>query len=254
MSRPLFQAIGILESCFKEKFGTPRQPLLVPAATARLKIRKEFIPEQSLKGLSEFSHVWLLSYFHLSTNKNFLSTVHPPRLLGKTVGVFASRSPHRPSPIGLSVAKLDKIEGDTLHLSGTDLVDGTPILDIKPYIPSYDALPRAKAGWTSRTKTVKLRVVFAPKSQVPARLKTLIRQILSQDLRNPRDKSQLAPGRVHELRLSDCAVLYEVHGRVARILSVGPASPKDYAKPGVIPAELLTFNVGSKMKKASFLQ
>jgi len=239
MTRPLFQAIGILESCFKEKFGTPRQPMLVPAATARLKIRKEFIPEQSLKGLSEFSHVWLLSYFHLSTNKNFLSTVHPPRLLGKTVGVFASRSPHRPSPIGLSVAKLEKIEGDTLYLTGTDLVDGTPILDVKPYIPSYDALPRAKSGWAGRAKAPKLRVVFAPKSQVPVGLKPLIRQVLSQDLRNPRDKSQLAAGRIHELRLSGCALLYEVRGRLSRVLSVGPAVPKDYAKPGLIPKELL---------------
>ena len=237
MKQPLLRAVGILESCFAEKFGAPRQPLLVPAATAKLKIRKEFIPEQSLKGLDEFSHVWLFSYFHLNTNKTFKSTVHPPRLQGKTVGVFASRSPHRPSPIGLSVAKLDKIEGDTLFLSGTDLVDGTPILDIKPYIPSYDAVPRAKAGWAGRAKAPRLKVVFA--AAVPALLKPLLRQILANDLRNPRDRSQLKDGRAHELRLKDGVVLFEVRGKTVRVLSAGPAARKDYARPGHVPPELL---------------
>ena len=239
MKTPLFRAIGILESCFKEKFGAPRQPLLVPAATAKLKVRKEFIPEQSLKGLEEFSHVWLLSYFHLNTNKNFLSTVHPTRLKGKTVGVFASRSPHRPSPIGVSVAKLESIEGDTLYLSGTDLVDGTPILDIKPYIPAYDAVPRAKSGWAKKTKTVKLKVTFAPKLNAPAALRKLIAQVLSHDLRNPRDRSQLQPGREHELRLSEAAVLFTVNGQTVRVVSVAPARPKDYVRPGFVPPELL---------------
>lgn len=238
-ARPLFRALGILESCFREKFGAPRQPLLVPAAAARLKVRREFIPEQSLKGLEEFSHVWLLSYFHLNTNKNFLSTVHPPRLKGKTVGVFASRSPHRPSPIGLSVAKLEKIAGDTLYLSGTDLVDGTPILDVKPYIPDYDAVPRAKAGWAKRTRTVKLKVTFAPDLKAAPAQRRLIAQILSHDLRNPRDRSQLAPGREHELRLAEAAVLFLVSGRTVRVLSVGPAREKSYARPGFVPPELL---------------
>lgn len=240
MKTPLFRAIGILESCFKEKFGAPRQPLLVPAATAKLTVRKEFIPEQSLKGLGEFSHVWLLSYFHLNTNKNFLSTVHPPRLQGKTVGVFASRSPHRPSPIGLSAAKLERIEGDTLYLSGTDLVDGTPILDIKPYIPAYDAVPRAKAGWAKKMRTIKLKVTFAPGVKAAKALRTLIKQVLSHDLRNPRDRSQLKDGREHELRLSQAAVLFTVQGTVVRVISVGAPRPKDYVRPGFVPTELLS--------------
>ncbi len=235
----MIKAIGFLESCFAEKFGTPRQPMLVPAAAAKLKIFKQFIPEQSLKGLEEFSHVWLLSWFHLNTNKSFKSTVHPPRLKGKTVGVFASRSPHRPSPIGLSVAKLEKIEGDTLYLSGADLVDGTPILDIKPYIPSYDLIARAKSGWTGRAGRAELKVAFAPGFTVAPALKKLLSQILKQDLRNPRDRSQLQDGREHELRLKDCSVTYEVRGKTARVTSIGPALAKDYAKPGRVPKELL---------------
>jgi tRNA-Thr(GGU) m(6)t(6)A37 methyltransferase TsaA len=233
----VIKAIGILESCFAEKFGAPRQPGLVPAAWARLKIRKEFIPEQSLKGLDAFSHVWLLAWFHLNTNKAFKSTVHPPRLKGKTVGVFASRSPHRPSPIGLSVAKLEKIEGDTLFLSGTDLVDGTPIVDVKPYIPSYDLVKGAKSGWTGGAPSGKLKVAFAV--EVKPKLKTLLRQILSNDLRNHRDRSQIADGREHELRLKDCVVLFTVTGRTVRVVRVGPPASKDYAKPGLVPKELL---------------
>ena len=105
----MLRPIGLIESCFREKFGTPRQGALVPRAPARLRIRPEFIPEQSLVGLSEFSHVWLIFHFNLNTNKAFLSKIHPPRLQGKTMGVFASRSPHRPCPIGLTLARLKAV-------------------------------------------------------------------------------------------------------------------------------------------------
>ncbi|MDE2237666.1 MAG: tRNA (N6-threonylcarbamoyladenosine(37)-N6)-methyltransferase TrmO, partial [Elusimicrobia bacterium] len=160
-TQPAVRAIGAIESCFREKFGAPRQPRLVPASRARLRIKLEFIPEQSLKGLAGFSHVWLLAYFHLNTNKRFLSTVHPPRLKGKTVGVFASRSPHRPSPIGLSLARLLAVEGDTLELAEIDLIDGTPIVDVKPYIPAYDCVAEALPGWTERADARELKVEFA---------------------------------------------------------------------------------------------
>jgi len=233
----LIQSIGRLESCFREKFGTPRQPQLAPSSQARLRIRAEFIPEQSLKGLSEFSHVWLLSYFHLNTNKAFLSTVHPPRLKGKTVGVFASRSPHRPSPIGLSLARLERVEGDTLYLSGIDLVDGTPILDVKPYIPSYDRVAEAKTGWTDRVEARSFQVEFEPKAreQLAALeregrgdLRPLISQVLSQDLRNPRDKSQLQAGKTLEFFLYEWDVFFRVEETTAVVLAVEPA--QEYKK------------------------
>jgi tRNA-Thr(GGU) m(6)t(6)A37 methyltransferase TsaA len=235
----LVRAIGVLESCFKEKFGTPRQPQLVPSSTAKLTVRKEFIPEQSLKGLSEFSHVWLLSWLHLNTNKKFKSTVHPPRLKGGTVGVFASRSPHRPSPIGLSLARLDRVEKDTLFLSQIDLVDGTPILDVKPYIPSYDLAESPRAGWTERVERAAFEVRFSESALADlARLeksraeqtRRLISEVLSQDLRNPRDRSQLAEGKPLEFFIHDLEVRFEVRGGAAFVEGVGRAQPHKKAK------------------------
>jgi tRNA-Thr(GGU) m(6)t(6)A37 methyltransferase TsaA len=222
--------IGTLRSCFREKFGTPRQPHLVPGATASLKIARQYQPEQSLVGLSGFSHVWLISYFHLNTNTRFSAKVHPPRLKGETIGLFASRSPHRPSPIGLSLAKLVKVEGDTIYLSGIDLVDGTPILDVKPYIPDSDCRPEASSGWTAHAPFPSLKVEFSDKAladiaAAEKRLKTaglrqLLDDILSQDLRNPRDKSQGKDGVELGFFLHDFDAHFVVHGGVATVLEL----------------------------------
>ena len=216
----MFRPIGFIESCYREKFGTPRQGALVPQAPARLRILPEFIPEQSLVGLAEFSHVWLIFHFNLNTNKAFLSKIHPPRLQGKTIGIFASRSPHRPCPIGLSLVRLKAVQGDTLLLEGVDLVNGTPVLDIKPYIPACDRPLRPRIGWVSRARASRLRVEFTPealadlKDVVPARsrakVKRLIAQSLSHDPRNPRDKAQLRP----ERRLAFFILHYDAHFHV----------------------------------------
>lgn len=224
------KVIGILKSCFREKFGTPRQPHLVPGATATLKIARQYQPEQSLAGLERFDRVWLLSYFHLNTNTRFSSKVHPPRLKGETIGLFASRSPHRPSPIGLSVARLTKVEGDTLHLSGIDLVDGTPILDVKPYIPESDSFPDSSAGWTKDSPFPSLKVAFEPRAledvaaaekRLGARgIAALLADILSQDLRNPRDRSQLQDGLELGFFLYDFDAHYVVRGGVATVLKL----------------------------------
>ena len=220
---------------------------LVTASRAKLRVKAAFIPAQSLKGLSEFSHVWLLSYFHLNTNKIFLSTVHPPRLKGKTVGVFASRAPHRPSSIGLSLARLLAVEGDTLHLAEVDLVDGTPILDVKPYIPAYDSVPDASAGWTAGIAARELQVEFAPEALREAlrleqagtpHLVRLIEQTLRQDMRNPRDKSQLVEGKRLAYILYDVDVRYEVRAGVARVVEIVSADDVPRARPVPVPPEL----------------
>lgn len=146
------QSIGRLDSVFRKRFGTPRQGLVVPYARARLKIDAQHYPKDSLDGLQEYSHVWLIYLFHANTNtarrtkeqtSAVRSKVRPPRLGGKTVGLFSTRTPHRPNPIGLSLVKLDRIVGDTLHLSSVDLVHGTPVLDIKPYLPYADSVQGA---------------------------------------------------------------------------------------------------------------
>ena len=143
-----FEPIGYLESCYTDKFGTPRQPGLVEHSWARLKISRQWQPEDSLQGIEGFSHLWLVFVFHKNDNARFHAKVHPPRLGGETMGVFATRSPHRPNPIGLSLVKLIKREGDSILLSGIDLIEGTPILDLKPYLPEVEAKTDARGGWT----------------------------------------------------------------------------------------------------------
>lgn len=221
------RVVGHLRSCLREKFAAPRQPLLAPGATASLTVKAEFLPEHSLAGLEGFSHVWLLSYFHLNTNKKFLPKVRPPRLKGGAVGLFASRSPHRPSPLGLSVARLLRVEGATLHLAGVDLVDGTPILDVKPYIPEWDCVPRARSGWVEGAPFPTLRVAFAPRARAEIAaaerrlrrigLERLIEDLLRQDPRNPRDRSQNAEGLELGFFLHDFEVRFAVRRGVATV-------------------------------------
>lgn len=136
--------VGILHSCFKEKFAIPRQPQLAPAARGVLELLPPFDTGEAVAGLEQVSHVWLLFLFHQALEDQPRLKVRPPRLGGnRMMGVFATRSPHRPNGIGQSVVKLDKVEPNRLLLSGIDLLDGTPILDIKPYVPYADALPDA---------------------------------------------------------------------------------------------------------------
>lgn len=143
-----FDPIGYLKSCYPDKFGVPRQPGLAVGARAQLQVRREFQPEQALQGLEKFSHVWLIFIFHQNSNSRYHAKVHPPRLGGASIGLFATRSPHRPNPLGLSLVELEKIKGDTLFFRGADLMDGTPILDIKPYLPEIESKPGAYGGWT----------------------------------------------------------------------------------------------------------
>ncbi|MFM6928707.1 MAG: tRNA (N6-threonylcarbamoyladenosine(37)-N6)-methyltransferase TrmO [Bdellovibrio sp.] len=154
------EPIGFIESCFKDKFGTPRQPGLVKNAWARLKIRAELQPEEALQGLEGFSHVWLIWVFHQNKVSRYHAKVHPPRMGGKSIGLFATRTPHRPNPIGLSLVELIKVEKDGIIVSGADLVDGTPILDIKPYLPEVESIPHAKTGWTSEVSKNEIQVEF----------------------------------------------------------------------------------------------
>ena len=142
-----FKPIGFLKSCYPDKFGVPRQSGLVKKAYSELKIISEFQPEISLQGLQGYSHLWLQFVFHLNSSSRFHAKVHPPRLGGETMGLFATRSPHRPNPIGLSLVEIVEIKHDTLILAGADLVDGTPILDIKPYLPHIENQPAARGGW-----------------------------------------------------------------------------------------------------------
>jgi len=226
---PDLKIIGVLESCFQEKFGTPRQPQLAPGASAKLRIYPQYRPEHSLAGLAEFSHVWLLFWFHLNTNKTFHPKIHPPRLKGGKIGVFASRSPHRPTPVGLSLVKLDRIEGDTLYLSGIDLVNGTPVLDVKPYLPGSDSAAGARAGWTARNSFPELKVAFSARAltdigEIEAAgghgFRKLVADTLRHDPRNARDLAQMKDGSDLGFFLWNHDVHFSVTGRTATVLRV----------------------------------
>ena len=157
--------IGIIHSCFKEKFGIPRQAGLVKSATATLELLPPFNVQEALRGIEKFSHLWIIFAFHKSTTDKFQPTVRPPRLGGNTrVGVFATRSPFRPNPIGLSVVELNAVSGTTLELAGGDFLDGTPVLDIKPYIPYADAIPDADGSFASSMPQPENTISFLPKA------------------------------------------------------------------------------------------
>lgn len=159
------EPIAYIESCYRDKFGTPRQPGLSPKAWAKIKLRPDLHPEQALEGLDGFSHLWIIWVFHQNKTARYHAKVHPPRLGGKSMGVFATRSPHRPNPIGLSLVEIVKIENGELIVAGADLVDGTPILDIKPYLPEVEAKPQAQVGWTGEVSAKNIQVQFSNEAE-----------------------------------------------------------------------------------------
>ena len=164
-----FRPIGYITSCFKQKFGIPRQSGLVKQATAKLTLQPEFSHPDIVRGLDQYSHVWILFIFHQNIQKKLKNTVRPPRLGGnERMGVFATRSNYRPNPIGQSVVALDDIEclSDQirLHLSGIDILDGTPVLDIKPYLPYADIVKEATSGFASTAPEKLFNVDFSDQS------------------------------------------------------------------------------------------
>lgn len=214
----VLKPIGHLRSCYPEKFGTPRQPGLVPEATAELEIVSHLQPELALQGIEEFSHVWLIFGFHKNTNSTYRPKVHPPRLEGKTIGVFATRSPHRPNSLGLSLVRLEKTCGATLFLSGVDLIDGTPIYDIKPYIAQVESVPQARMGWVDSARDPEITFDW-PADQIQAleswaivsnrpNLRNLVEATLKRDprplvYRGYEEQTQPKYREIHALRLFD---------------------------------------------------
>ncbi|WP_435892847.1 tRNA (N6-threonylcarbamoyladenosine(37)-N6)-methyltransferase TrmO [Oceaniferula spumae] len=183
------EPIAHIRTCYGEKFGVPRQPGLVDEAWGELVFEPEFRNADAVRGLDGFSHVWLVFVFHQAVRDDWKPTVRPPRLGGnERIGVFASRSPFRPNPIGLSVVRLDEIDldhpdGPVLKLRGVDLVDGTPILDIKPYIPYADSLPDAVGGYVTGAPESLTVVWKAENDAVSSDTSSLITATLAMDPR-----------------------------------------------------------------------
>lgn len=188
-----FKPLGFIRSDFKQKFGTPRQGNLARNSRAVVELAPLWRGRGILSGLEGFSHVWILSYLHLSQTKRMRGKVHPPRLNGAKIGVMGSRSPHRPNNIGLTLARVLKVDNDRLTVSEVDLVDGTPVLDLKPYLATADRPDVFTSGWTDSLPKRERRCEFTPgaeadMSQVsnePERIRALIIEMLTQDPRPP---------------------------------------------------------------------
>ncbi len=235
-----FEPIGIIHSCFKEKFGIPRQSGLIPDAVGRLEILPPFNRPEAFKELEGFSHVWLTFVFHAAIRDQWKPSVRPPRLGGnQRVGVFASRSPFRPNPIGLSVVTLQAIdiksEQITLLLGGIDLLDQTPVLDIKPYIPYSDAIPDAKAGFTSgpykqpvelNYSTAAERFLEGLDASLAEHLRSLILQILENDPR-PAYLHENASRQSFGLRLYDFNIKWQVENNARLVTRIDSLHPGD---------------------------
>ena len=219
------KVIARIQSAFPEKFGIPRQSGLVEELQARIVFEPEYRSVDAVRGLEDFSHLWLIWEFSEAKRDTWSPTVRPPRLGGnQRMGVFATRSPFRPNPVGLSCVKLDRVEPDTelgpvIHVRGADLMDGTPIFDIKPYIPYADCHPEAVGGFASDKPEEKLRVDI-PEEFCPVAAPEVInalRGVLAQD---PRPAYQKDPERVYGLSFAGMEVRFRVDGDVLTVCGI----------------------------------
>jgi tRNA-Thr(GGU) m(6)t(6)A37 methyltransferase TsaA len=223
--------IATVRSCFGGKFGIPRQPGLCPSAWGRLVFHEAYRSPEAIRGIEGFSHLWLIFGFHETVDQGWKPTVRPPRLGGKQrVGVFASRSTFRPNGLGLSLVKFEGIDlaspdSPVLLLGGLDLLDGTPIYDVKPYLPYAEALPEATAGFAQAAiprLTVELESGAADDfGKLSGRAQAVMREVLSLD---PRPATQVADaGREFGAALCGCNVRFVIREGTCWILSLRKA-------------------------------
>jgi tRNA-Thr(GGU) m(6)t(6)A37 methyltransferase TsaA len=231
-----FKPIGIVRSCFTEKFGIPRQPGLIPDAEAVVEILAPWNRAEAWQELGAFSHVWLIFVFHAVPEDHDRLTARPPRLGGnKRVGVFATRSPFRPNPVGLSVVRLDSVDiseqGVALRVRGADILDGTPVLDVKPYLPYVDSVPDAAGDYAGTTPEPRLTVSFTPEAEAACealrhrypQLQALVRQMLELDPR-PAYSGTKSIKNTYGMRLYDLEVKWAVDGGKALVTQIQAAT------------------------------
>ena len=218
------KVIARIRSDFPEKFGIPRQSGLVPQLRAKIVFEPEFRNADALRGIEGFSHLWLIWRFSAAVRETWSPTVRPPRLGGnERVGVFATRSPFRPNAVGLSCVKLEGVaheegSGDVLIVSGADLMDGTPIYDVKPYLPYADAHPEARGGFAPSPKeTVAVDCPPELLSALPEGQREALLGVLAQD---PRPQYQHDPERVYGMSFGGWDVKFRVCGERLEVLSL----------------------------------
>ena len=222
--------IARIRSDFDEKFGIPRQSGLADGLESTVVFEPEYRSPEALRGLEGYSHIWLLWQFSQAQRDGWSPTVRPPRLGGNTrMGVFATRSPFRPNAIGLSVVRLVGIDlqtdcGPVLRVAGADLMDGSPIFDIKPYLPYVDALPQARGGFALQTHEGFLQVDFPPQllARIPEPKRRGLMEVLAQD---PRPAYQDEPGRVYGMAFAGLDVRFTVEGQKLTVCQVVERAP-----------------------------
>ena len=217
--------IARIRSDFPTKFGIPRQSGRVEELTACIVFEPEYRVREAVKGLEDFSHIWLLWEFSQSIRENWSPTVRPPRLGGnERMGVFATRSPFRPNPVGLSCVKLEKVALDeldspVLYIEGADLMNGTPIFDIKPYIPYADCHPEATGSFTEYSKDHHLNVEFPQEllERIPGESREALIAVLADD---PRPAYQNDPERSYGMPFGEKDIHFRVDGDILRVYNV----------------------------------
>ena len=225
MSGCEMKIIARIKSEFPEKFGIPRQSGLVSSLKAQIIFEEEYRNLDAVRGLDEFSHLWIIWQFSKAVRDTWSPTVRPPRLGGnKRIGVFATRSPFRPNAIGLSSVKIEKIDLDgenapVIHVSGADLMDGTPIFDIKPYLAYTDAHPDAVGGFTENVADRRLKVEFDVDliNSVPDDIKTALCDLLAED---PRPSYQNDSKRVYGLSFSGYEIGFTVDKKTLKVIKL----------------------------------
>lgn len=234
-----FNAIGVIESPYKQKFAIPRQPGLIPEAVGQLVLDPPYADDAIVRGIESFSHLWIVFVFHETAEHGWSSLVRPPRLGGnQKKGVFATRATFRPNPIGLSVVKLEGIKRRgqqlILLLSGIDLLDGTPVLDVKPYLPYSDALANASGGFADAAPTTRMTVSMSEQAlnfckqqtQLP-HLQTFIEKVLTQDPRPPY-KKQREDTQSYGMTLYNFNIKWTVEKEHNHVTEIRPHSAVDH--------------------------
>lgn len=227
MEQPPLKIIARMKSDFKTKFGIPRQSGLAQTLDASIVFEPPYRNADAVRGLTDFSHIWLIWGFSEAVRSDWSPTVRPPRLGGNTrMGVFATRAPYRPNAIGLSSVMLreitqDKTLGPVLHVCGADLMDGTPIYDIKPYLPYADSHPDATGGFTDTVARQTLDISIAPEllSRVPPEKREALQEVLALD---PRPSYQADPTRIYGMEFGGFEIKFRVEDSLLSVLCITP--------------------------------
>lgn len=219
------KVIARIHNDFPTKFGIPHQSNRLDALKATIVFEPEYRVPEAFRGLEEYSYIWLIWQFSEAVRENWSPTVRPPRLGGNTrMGVFATRSPFRPNSLGLSSVRLEKVENDpkfgpVLHISGADLMNGTPIYDIKPYLPYADSHPEAKGGFTDHVRDYRLQVEFPEEliQKVPKEQREALLEVLAND---PRPRYQKRPDKIYGLAYGSKDIHFKVNEDILTVCDV----------------------------------